>query len=96
MASYIKHEVCRNKNPTAIGGEHNIKWSYPSMNACIVLKNLYAKIIPSVFSSQHTRRDFSQNFSLQVLSLNQVVVSLRRLVKANKDCPGFFLIRQIY
>ena len=33
VVNYIKHKTCRNKNPTAIGGERDIKRFYSLINA---------------------------------------------------------------
>ena len=57
MQSYIRHKTYRNKNPTAISGEHNIKRSHPSTNALHCLQNLYAAIL--LLPSVNTRRDFA-------------------------------------
>ena len=56
----MKQATCRNKNPTAISGEHSIKRFYPSMNALHCLKNvqLYAVILHSA-SQVNKRRDFA-------------------------------------
>ena len=48
MEIYMKQKTCRNENPTKISGEHNIKLSYPCMNALHCLENLYAVILPFV------------------------------------------------
>ena len=55
MQSYIKHKTCRNKNPTVISNEQNIKRFYPSVNA---LHDLYAIILPSA-SEVNTQKDFA-------------------------------------
>ena len=58
MESNIKHNTCRNKNPTAINGEHNITRSYPCINALHCLENLYAVIL-SFVSQVNPRKDFN-------------------------------------
>ena len=71
MESYIKHNNCGNKTPTAISGEHNIKRSYSSINALHCLENLYAVILP--FGSRvNTRRDLSFTLKSRARSRGRV------------------------